>query len=332
MLNTDEDIKFIWDLIINQKLPISHNFYLKYFSLMQENELNKYDFILLDEAQDTNEVMLNVFLNNNCSKILVGDTFQNIYGFNKTINALEILDTNYECNLSTSFRSRQNILNYANYFLKKYSNKNILDMKSSITFKDDLILENKAYISRTNAEIIKFISELMKSKQDLNNYCLLKNPKDIFSLLFDIISCLAGNYDFISKQNSFLKKFNSLLEIKKYAENILDNELKNALNLLNKNYDFKAIYKVATKLYYNKNAKNFIINAHLSKGLEWDCVVLLNDFIDLSEKYHSIKKEKNMIKKENLKKYLEQELNLFYVAITRAKFKITDMSKNAPEC
>ncbi|EOH3388453.1 UvrD-helicase domain-containing protein, partial [Campylobacter coli] len=70
---------------------------------MQENELNKYDFILLDEAQDTNEVMLNVFLNNNCSKILVGDTFQNIYGFNKTINALEILDTNYECNLSTSF-------------------------------------------------------------------------------------------------------------------------------------------------------------------------------------------------------------------------------------
>ncbi|ELE6086728.1 hypothetical protein RMS28_001906, partial [Campylobacter coli] len=118
----------------------------------------------------------------------------------------------------------------------------------------------------------------------------------------------------------------------KYAENILDNELKNALNLLNKNYDFKAIYKVATKLYYNKNAKNFIINAHLSKGLEWDCVVLLNDFIGLSEKYHSIKKEKNMIKKENLKKYLEQELNLFYVAITRAKFKITDMSKNAPEC
>ncbi|HDZ4981279.1 TPA: UvrD-helicase domain-containing protein, partial [Campylobacter jejuni] len=83
--------------------------------------VKKYDFILLDEAQDTNSIMLDIVLNNNCSKILVGDTFQNIYGFNQTINAIETVQADYKKILSKSFRSKQEILNYADYFLLKYT-------------------------------------------------------------------------------------------------------------------------------------------------------------------------------------------------------------------
>ncbi|MPB31793.1 ATP-dependent helicase, partial [Campylobacter fetus] len=73
-------------------------------------ELHNYDYILFDEAQDSNAVMLSIFLNNVCKKILVGDTFQNIYGFNQTINALETIEADFHLNLSPNYRSTQEIL------------------------------------------------------------------------------------------------------------------------------------------------------------------------------------------------------------------------------
>lgn len=70
-------IEYLFQATLDKKLPITHDFYLKYYQLQKDKRLEeKYDFILLDEAQDTNEVMLDIFLDNDCKKIFVGDTSQ----------------------------------------------------------------------------------------------------------------------------------------------------------------------------------------------------------------------------------------------------------------
>ncbi|EFS2570759.1 ATP-dependent helicase [Campylobacter jejuni] len=325
-------IKKLWNLVLTRKLDFIHNFYLKYYFLYEEskNLVKKYDFILLDEAQDTNSIMLDIVLNNNCSKILVGDTFQNIYGFNQTINAIETVQADYKKNLSKSFRSKQEILNYADYFLLKYTKKNKVKMTSNISNKEKNEIKNKSYIMRTNAGIIEFLDKI-KYDKNIEQYCLLKNPDDIFQLVFDILNFRSNRFSYISKRNSFLLNFNSMLELKNYAKEAFDNNLNRVLILIDEKYDFKVLNALAIKLYNKKNKENiffYITNSHISKGLEWDSVELYNDFPNLNKLQNEIKKEKNLEKKQEMEFFLEQEVNLFYVAITRAKFKLLDKSEN----
>ena len=102
-----------------KRIPYTHSMYLKEFQLLKPEArgLNQYDFILLDEAQDTNAVTLDIFIENQCKKILVGDTFQNIYGFRETINALKEINATHSKKLTYSFRCNETILNKAYFYL-----------------------------------------------------------------------------------------------------------------------------------------------------------------------------------------------------------------------
>lgn len=321
-----KEIATLYEAMLNNEMPITHDFYLKYYALAsKKDEFDKYDYILLDEAQDSNSVMLSIFLNNHCRKILVGDTFQNIYGFNQTINALEKVEADFSLNLSTNYRSTQAILDYADSFLETYSSKERVKMQSNLN--EETKIESTAFITRTNAGLIELMNKLfLEEEQDLESFALLKEPESIFRLLFDIFSFRANRFELISKENAFLHHFNSMFELRNYAS--YDTELNMALNLSEKNYDFKALKKLALKLYKNDKANIFLINAHLSKGLEWDKVILYNDFVKLRDLKAKIKEERNQEEKAKREFELEQELNLFYVAITRARFYLEDGSGN----
>ena len=322
-----KEVALLYEAMLKKELPMTHDFYLKYYQLPSGGkELHNYDYILFDEAQDSNAVMLSIFLNNVCKKILVGDTFQNIYGFNQTINALETIEADFHLNLSTNYRSTQEILDYADSFLETCSSKNRVKMHSAL--KEEVKIKTQAFITRTNAGLIELINTLRK-EENLDEIALLKEPESIFKLLFDIFSFRANRFELISKENAFLHNFDSMFELRSYAS--YDAELNLALNLSEKPYDFKALKKLALKLYQNKNANIFLINAHLSKGLEWDRVILHNDFVKLRDLKAKIEEEKNQEEKAKREFEMEQELNLFYVAITRARFELEDRSGNNKE-
>lgn len=60
-------------------IAITHDFYLKKFQL--KNPKLPFDYILFDEAQDASAAMLDIFLKQTATKVIVGDTHQQIYGW-----------------------------------------------------------------------------------------------------------------------------------------------------------------------------------------------------------------------------------------------------------
>lgn len=346
-------IKYLFQATLEKKLPITHDFYLKYYQMRKYKRLEeKYDFILLDEAQDTNEIMLDIFLDNDCKKIFVGDTFQSIYGFNDSINAFEIVETNHHLTLSQSFRCKQEILDYASFFLEMFANKDFTPMRSG--FSDDERITTRAYISRTNAGIARFLVDLYKSDSPKEEYRLLKRVDSIFEPIWAIVHFKSSQFDKIPKRYSYIQDFNDFKELREYIEEIKDVELAQAIKLLGEfqEIEISKIQKLAESLYANRKAKNIITNAHQSKGLEFDEVVLGSDFFDFNDMWQEVQILKNMEAisveneailseitlrlrnkiKQKIKqkiKTLQAELNILYVAITRAKKRLIDKSSNA---
>ena len=69
--------------------PTTHDGYVKYWQL--SNPQIKYDYIMFDEAQDANPVLLSVILKQKCQQIFVGDKFQSIYQFRGGVNAMDVI-------------------------------------------------------------------------------------------------------------------------------------------------------------------------------------------------------------------------------------------------
>ena len=83
------------------EIELIHDFYLKKFQL--SSPILNFDFILFDEGQDASPTMLDIFLKQNSTKVIVGDIHQQIYGWRFAINSLDKVNfTDYY--LTKSFR------------------------------------------------------------------------------------------------------------------------------------------------------------------------------------------------------------------------------------
>ncbi|MEZ9922382.1 UvrD-helicase domain-containing protein, partial [Vibrio breoganii] len=94
----------------NNECPATHDCYLKLWQLSEP--VIKYDYIMFDEAQDANPLLLSVILRQQCQQIFVGDKYQSIYQFRGGINAMDLIP--YEgFQLSHSFRFGQKVADLA---------------------------------------------------------------------------------------------------------------------------------------------------------------------------------------------------------------------------
>lgn len=336
---TSDDVRMWFKLVEIGEIPYTHNLYLKSYQLMtmqQENLSEKYDFVLLDEAQDTNKVTLSIFLNNSCKKILVGDVFQNIYGFRETINALsnEVLKADYNCNLSFSFRCPQNILDKAYFFLNKYAldGQKPLKMKSGVVDNGDE-QDTRILITRLNASIVKIIYDTLTDSARNMRYSLLKNPSDLLESSIAVYWFLKNRRDKIPYSYAWIKKFSDESELYSYADKSGDQELKSSIDNA-ENYDIRLfdILDEAKRIYKRKDEfDKYLTNAHLSKGLEFSEVSLHNDFLPLKAMQNVFINTVSPTEKKKLFLAIIQEKNLYYVAMTRAKKKLIDFSENHKE-
>ncbi|SFS34159.1 Superfamily I DNA or RNA helicase [Succinivibrio dextrinosolvens] len=323
----DSSTEKIFQAMESHLIPATHDWYLKKYQLLDYHyELDAFDFILLDEAQDTNLVTLDIFNRNHCRKILVGDTHQGIYGFRGAYNALERFKSDYKLHLSYTFRSVQPICEKANWFLSSFARdkKDLVPMKSAY-FSELSPNPRNAVLTRTNATLIDYLQKL--NREQIPRSSLLRDPYLIFGAALNIQNFIKG--DPLDKDYQFLERFDSLENIKDYAHDSNDLELEMAIKMAEKYKEHLFnLYELAKSIYLNSNerANIFLTTAHSAKGLEWDQVVLASDFCPLFTLKKDLK-EKGL-KKQEIEFEFTQELNLYYVAMTRAKNTLIDRTPN----
>jgi len=335
--------KNMFDRMLISKMNPTHAFYLKYYYLLlssgQIQQFN-YDIIMLDEAQDTNEVTLGIFeALSSKVKIYVGDEHQQIYSFRGSKNALNKIKSDKKLYLSCSFRFNNSIANYANILLQKFKNESLnID---TLEEKLNPSIETNGYISRTNAQLISIISQRIENRKP---FVTVRDPNEIFNLTIEVHYMLTNKKNEV-KRNRFLKDFANEDEILEYANEVDDYELKSALKMAKeykeKLFEFKTISEKFYVAWKNKSSNGFdkrikeilfLTTAHTAKGLEWDQVIIADDFTDFADlivdfgcdNLKEFQEEQNYLPNQEL----IDEFNLFYVAVTRAKKKIIKDSEN----
>ena len=140
------------------------------------------------------------------------------------------------------------------------------------------------------------------------------------------------NYGQIHKDYKWISNFKDMEDLFDYTNSIRDMELIKSIDLVKK-YGSKLfkLLKVAERLYKSKKFDIYLTNAHISKGLEWNEVYLYDDFPDLYELKDKLDEAINKNNKKDIDKHekaLQGEVNLYYVALTRAKERVIDKTDN----
>ncbi len=112
----------VWDKMRNpydRSAPLTHEAYLKIYCDSNPDLSRDFDYIALDEAQDTNPIVEQLIFNQRIPKIIVGDPHQNIYVFRRAFDILSprAARDNPCLYLTHSFRYGPEIAHIANLLL-----------------------------------------------------------------------------------------------------------------------------------------------------------------------------------------------------------------------
>lgn len=330
-----KDVKTIFAAAMEGKIPLTHDIYLKAYQLYCQPKFRNYDYVLLDEGQDTNDVTMALFSDNNCRRILVGDSHQSIYAFRGAVNALNRIEAEKTLYLTNSFRCPQEVLDRANWFLKRYATDRD-ELKPMLSKAPERALErrhSKAFITRTNAELIRRIREIRTDS--IGDYQLLRLPEQIFATAVSLLAIQKGRPKQVHQSCKWLTRFRDIFEIKNFAEGCNDLELLQNIKLIEDFGDeLPDLFERAQKLGSGRTEKSdpfplVLTTAHAAKGLEWDEVELAGDFAALCDLSGIIGQQYG--KRKYTVEDFEQELNLYYVAVTRARRLLHDRTFNVVE-
>jgi superfamily I DNA/RNA helicase len=112
------------------------------------------DYILLDEAQDTNPVVLDVLRKQPAQMIYVGDKYQQIYEWRGAVNAMERIKTDADTYLTMSFRFGPVIAQAASTLLAKLNETLPLKGNPAVNSRIGPVTP-RAILARTNASPLR---------------------------------------------------------------------------------------------------------------------------------------------------------------------------------
>lgn len=289
-----------WEDIVNPNglLQFKHEHYLKIFQL--SNPKIYADFILFDEAQDANPVMLDIVTQQkNAQLVFVGDSNQQIYEFTGAVNAMGMLPKSNRTFLTKSFRFGPAIAEAANHILGMIDTDMQIIGYEAIDSSIGTVGNPDCILVRTNAGAIgSIISELMTDKK----VAYVGNVDEIINFVKACQTLQAGK----KTMHPELMCFDSWDELVQYAAMTEDKSLELMIRLINQ-YTAATIVDSFKRLVNEKNAEVVISTAHKSKGREWNNVIIGGDF------------------PEEMAQTSDSEKRLMYVAVTRAQ-RLLDVS------
>lgn len=292
----------LWNMAVDptSMVPLGHDGYVKVWQL--GDPVIDTCFILVDEAQDTNPVMLDVLRRQEAQVVYVGDRHQQIYEWRGAVNAMEVAQTELSLNLTKSFRFGQAVADFASDILSTLGETERITGNEKIESKitGD---RQRAIICRTNGQIL---STLLAIDEDRSGKSV-----HVIGGVDDLINCIEGverlQQGRASAYPMFMgfKDWNDFLL---YVEKSGDTDAEKIVKLTDK-YPIGDLKTCLRNINPSEERADVVLTtAHKSKGREWSGVELADDFREQPE----------LDKKTGERTFNAAEVRLFYVAATRA--------------
>jgi len=295
-----------------KSLPMTHDGYLKLYQLSGP-KLN-FNYILLDEAQDTTPCVWDIFKNQTCRKIVVGDPYQAIYGWRGAIDALDLVDDAIRLSLSQSFRFGPDVANLASTLLRRFKGEKLplrgfepLHTKVHISNCPDSIKHTT--ISRGNISIFRSVASECHHGNKTFGFVGGDHKNYRFQTILDAYYLFSDQKELA--KDPLIKSFSDFLELREYGQKAKNAEIESAC-IIAEEYggQIPEVMKIVRVRDVGARFSDLsYVTGHRSKGMEFPFVHLASDFTRLIDAHNEDPQEGILD---------DDEMNLLYVAITRA--------------
>lgn len=252
-------------------LKMSHDHYLKTWALGRPR-LDA-DVVLLDEAQDTNDVLAAVLLDQeHAQRVAVGDSAQQIYAWRGANDALAKFEMELGAEvrtLSQSFRFGPAVADEANRWLYLVGTPLRLTGWDACPSTVGLVQSPDAILCRTNGGALGVVLEALEAGRKV---ALVGGGSDIKRLAWAAEALQDGK----PTDHPELIAFPSWDAVREYAEEE-DGSLRVLVRLIDA-HGTEAIIQAADALASEQRADLVVSTAHRAKGREWPTVRIHGDF------------------------------------------------------
>lgn len=310
-------------------LPMPHDGYQKLWSLSNPS-CGQFDLLFADEAHDLNPVVLDFAFRSasrdNAAVVFVGDPHQSIYSWRGAIDAISSIEARAvnTARLTWSFRFGQSIARDASTILRKLKGESIHLVGAGGQSKDS---DSLCIVARTNFALIEHALDELSAEPEIalhfSGTKLIEkwSPKVPyrFNDLLDVLSIYNGKKEAV--KTPYFKRFRSWQELLDFAA-AGDQELEWLIKIVGK-YESElpsALKLIEQNVVAQTNADVTYSTVHRSKGLEWDYVEAMSDFLSPAKIADRLADAKTTAVE---KRKLLEEANLHYVSFTRARRRLT---------
>lgn len=300
----------------NSKLPFTHDIYLKAFA--QRGRISdSFDYVIVDEAQDLNPVLIQIVKSAKRPSFIVGDPWQSIYLFRGAVQAMDHFDGK-TFSLSQSFRFGPRVAAVANHILKQSTTppdtpiRGNPDKDTKVQEYTGVINGRATILARTN---MRLFESLVKTTATFH----------VVGGIEEMLKQASAGYE-LWRQRSFEKVDRSRItnpvvarhqtwaDLVESSELDEDPETIRLVKIIDGYGD--RVPEILTDLrqrHRPEDEARFIVStAHKAKGREWDHVVVLDDF-------QTMFKLRQWLARKRIERHeYDQEINLLYVTMTRA--------------
>ncbi|MDX3577719.1 UvrD-helicase domain-containing protein [Streptomyces sp. FL07-04A] len=286
-----------------------HDHYLKMWALTGPKL--EADFLLLDEAQDTNPVLEHVFAaqRDHAQLVMVGDSAQAIYGWRGARDVMTGFDA-AQLTLTRSFRFGPQIAAEANRWLALADAPIRLTGTDTIAAEVGDIARPDAVLCRTN---IGAMAEVMRLLADGHRVALTRGGQQLAALAYAARDLKDGR----RTNHPELVLFSSWGELQDYAAyDPAGRDLQPFADLVDA-HGPDAILAAVDELTDESSADVTVSTAHKAKGREWPTVKIADDFPEPKDTDQNDPQGRPIPEPVS-----DTDARLAYVAVTRARSRL----------
>lgn len=288
-------------------MPVTHDAYLKYFTLNCPDLSQEYDMLVLEEGQDINPVIIGMVDNfsHGMQIAVFGDPLQQIYDWRKAEDSLSYFANKpdfREMRLTTSYRFGENIAQATKDMLRSQMG---LDIVLNGANSGDKIMSfhpalQRTIVTRTNTEILWELHRCAEAGIPAKPF---KDMTETLNLINAADQLRQGTVP----EDGPLSKFKKWDDLEVHAASKTGQELQGLLTLYRRFNGFaipRKIIEKASEVPDDMSVRARIGTAHGLKGGEFPFVELSDGFIN---------------RHTQEKRWTPEETRILYVAMTRAK-------------